>query len=55
MINPLEDIENRKAQEDLGIFAYRIYKGARDDGATHREAFTVVVAWFKAMLTSNEE
>lgn len=53
MTHPIEDIENDKAQTDLGIFAFRLYKGAISDGASPSEAFIIVSAWFKAMLTAN--
>jgi hypothetical protein len=48
--DPLGNIEDRKAQQDLGVFAYRIYEGARGDDSTRFEALLVVGAWFLAMF-----
>ena len=48
MTDPLTDIEDRKGQQDLGRIAYRIYQGARDDGATRPEATMIVFAWYLA-------
>lgn len=52
--DPLSDIENAKAQHDLGVTAFRIYTGARNEGASRREAFIVAVAWFVALLKSDD-
>jgi hypothetical protein len=50
MNNPLENIENRKAQQDLGVFAFRVYEGARGEGASLLEAFIVTAAYFKGLI-----
>ena len=55
MPSPLEDIENRKAQQDFGIFGYRIYSGARSDGATRLDALLVAVAFFRALINSSDD
>jgi len=55
MTDPLTDIENRKAQVDLGTTAFRMYLGAREDGATRLEGLTVVIGWFRALLTHNQD
>lgn len=48
--DPLSDIENEKSQFDTGVFAHRIYRGARSDGASRRTAFLILMTWFKAMF-----
>lgn len=52
MTDPLSDIENEKAQKDLGVTAYRMYKGAQEEGATWVEAFWIVAAYFCGMFKS---
>jgi hypothetical protein len=55
MPSPLEDIENRKAQQDIGTLGYRIYDGARKDGASRLDALLVAVAWFRAMINASND
>lgn len=38
MTDPLTDIEDRKGQQDLGVTAYRVYTGARNEGASRIDA-----------------
>lgn len=52
--DPLGNIEEEKTQQDIGVFAYRIYTGARTDGATRHDALAIVTAWFIAFLRSND-
>lgn len=44
--DPLRAIEDERAQKDIGVFAYRVYVGAKEDGATEFEAYMIVCAWF---------
>jgi len=53
MADPLSDIENRKAQLDLGVAAYRIFEGAISEGASFIEAYMIAVAWFDGMFRSS--
>jgi hypothetical protein len=53
--DPLTDLEDAQDQRDIGVFALRIYRGARTEGATRVEAFTVLVAWFRALLMHSAE
>jgi hypothetical protein len=53
--NPLNELEDRKAQQDIGTFAHRIYEGALADGASRWDAFVVIVAWFRAMFISRPD
>jgi len=54
MTDPLSQIENERAQRDIGVVAYRIYVGARDEGASVHCAFWILTAWFVAMFKQNE-
>lgn len=49
-MDPLVDIEDAKAQHDIGVIAHRVYMGAREDGASRIDAYSIVFAWFKAMI-----
>lgn len=55
MSDPLTDIENAKAQRDIGVTAYRVFQGARQEGASRSEALLIVVGWFRAMLLGAED
>jgi hypothetical protein len=48
-MDPLNEIENAKAQHDLGVTAFRIFRGARAEGATRMEALIVAAAFFYAL------
>lgn len=50
MSDALSNIEDAKTQRDIGVMAVRIYQGAREEGESRRDAFVVLVAWFRAML-----
>ena len=50
MHDAMSEVENAKAQHDLGVTAYRLYSGARSEGASRLEAFQVIWAWFGAMF-----
>lgn len=50
MTDPLGDIENAKAQRDLGVLAVRVYQGAREEAGSWREAFWATVALLLAMV-----
>lgn len=49
-MDPIRDLEEKTTQQDLGVMGYRVYQGARQEGASLREAFLVVVAFFQAMF-----
>lgn len=53
--DPLGNIEDRKGQQDLGVFAYRIFEGSRNEGATRFEATLIVGAWFLAMFINTQQ
>lgn len=55
MSDPLTDIENERAQRDIGVTAHRIFAGARDDGASISTAFMVTAAWIYAALKSQDK
>jgi len=55
IVDPLAEIENAKAQHDIGVTAYRIFNGARAAGASRTEAFLVISAWFYAMFDSSQQ
>jgi len=55
MFDALSQIEDSKAQQDMGAIAYRMYKGARGDGATRLEGLLVMVAWFRGLLEATSE
>jgi len=50
--NPIDDLEQQRALEEMGIGGSRIFRGARSEGATRNEAFFVAAAWFYALLIS---
>lgn len=50
MTNPMTDIEDKKAQQDLGAMAWRVYEGATNDGANHFQALQIVTAYFAGMF-----
>lgn len=47
--NPLDKIEDTKAWTDFGRMAHLAYQGASDEGASEKEAFWCVVAYFAGM------
>jgi hypothetical protein len=55
MAGPLDDIENAKAQHDIGVMAFRIFRGAREEGATKFEAFLIVVAFCRGLIGANDD
>lgn len=48
-MDPIKNIEDAKAQRDLGILGLRIFKGALSDGATTEEAIAVTIAFYAGM------
>lgn len=53
--SPLDDVENRKAQQDIGAFGFRVFEGAREDGASPLLAFLVTVAYFRGLFGSHHD
>ena len=54
MADPLTDIENAKAQMDMGTMGFRVWKGAVEDGATFDEADRIVQAWYFGLFAANK-
>lgn len=54
-MDPLSQIEDEKAHNDIGVTSYRVYSGARSVGATRIEATMVVYAWCRAMFAAAAE
>ena len=54
MTDPMTDVENERAQRDLGVLAVRVYRGAREEGGTWLEAFWATVALLAAMISKPE-
>lgn len=55
MSDPLSNIEDEKAQKDIGVFAYRVFLGAKSDGASTFEAYLIVCAWFVGSFSPQPE
>ena len=55
MTDHLKNIEDEKAQIDMGVMSYRIYRGAIQDGATWVEAYLVTAAYWHGMFKSQSE
>ena len=53
--NPLTQIEDKKAQGDMGALGLNVYKGAREAGATRTEAFLITRAFFAGVAGANLE
>lgn len=54
MHDPITDIENRQAQLDIGTMGYRIYLGARTDGANLFQAWITLVAFYAAIMSATK-
>lgn len=52
MDDPLNQIEDSVAQRDLGVVAFRIYEGARSEGASKKDAARMVSAFFRAVAAA---
>lgn len=50
MSDELTQIENERAQRDLGVLAVRVYAGAREESSSRFEAFWATVALLVAMI-----
>lgn len=55
MADPLTDIEDRKGQIDMGTMMYRIYLGARQDGASRLDALLTTAAVWVGISQYNKE
>lgn len=58
MNNPLVEVEDRKTWTDMGKQAYLVYKGAREAGASIREAKMIVREFHAGIIhgaTHNEQ
>lgn len=49
----MSEVENRKAMHDLGRMGYSVYKGALEEGASHREAIAVVAGYFRGIASAD--
>lgn len=54
-MNPLVDIEDKKAWTDFGRQAYLLFKGATDEGASVVEAISLVSAFYEGIFRSIRE
>lgn len=50
--NPIDRIEQAQSQRELGQFAYRVYSGAREEGASRLEAVLILWAWFLGLTVN---
>lgn len=50
MYDEMTNIEQEKANHDMGRVAYQIWSGARSGGASRRSATLVTLAWFRAVM-----
>jgi hypothetical protein len=55
MDDPLSNIEAQKAQTDIGVFMYRVYLGAKSEGASTFEAYLMVCAWAVGSFSDRPE
>lgn len=55
MEDALVQVEDAKAQHDLGVLAARVYRGAREESSSAREAFWATVALLAAMFREGKE
>ena len=55
MTNPIDDIENRKGNIDLGRMVVQVFAGAREEADSWGEAFWATVAYFAAMFKQGQE
>jgi hypothetical protein len=54
-MNPLNEIEDKKAWMDFGKQALLIYRGAIEEGATTKEAQMAVAAFYEGMFRGSKE
>jgi hypothetical protein len=55
MTDPITNIEDEKAQVDMGVMSHRIYRGAVQDGANWLEAYLMVAAFWHGSFKANQE
>jgi len=48
--DPLTNIEDHKAQLDIGVFGARIFQGAKSEGAHDYQAFLIVCGFYVGMF-----
>lgn len=51
----LDEVEERNTHQGIGAMAFRIYQGARIDGATVYQAFLVTTAYFHGLIGSSTD
>lgn len=49
-MNPLDNIEDRKSQTDIGILGSRIFMGALDETGSLLQAYLVTAAFFHGTM-----
>lgn len=58
-MHPLNDIENKKGNQDMGRMLFQMYEGAKMEGATELEAIRIIRSFafgmFKASQTEDVE
>lgn len=55
MADPLTNIEDEKAQVDLGVMLHRVYRGAIQDGGTWVTAYLTTAAFAHGMFKSSQK
>lgn len=53
--DPLTQVENARAQHDMGVLAVRAFHGAQEEAETWREGFWATVALLTAVVAKPEE
>jgi hypothetical protein len=53
--DPIRDIEDKKAQLDLGVMGFRVFQGAINEGARFEDAIGIVSAYFYGLFKSAQE
>jgi hypothetical protein len=48
--DPIQNIEDKKSQTDLGVFGARVYAGALEESGDLLQAFFITVAFFRGMI-----
>jgi len=51
--NPMQDLEDRKSQFDMGILSIRVFQGASSEAKNRWEAVLATAALFIGMFSAN--
>lgn len=55
MTDPITNIEDEKAQVDMGVMLHRVYRGAIEDGGSWITAYLTCAAFTHGMLKAQQE